>query len=137
MDEKVLDKLVQERMHNLVEQPLIPAAVTGTAQMISGPLLATSLLISIGTTLYKMFISKKERACVNYSGALKTLCLLKYEINACQQAINKLNQVKGKCANTRNREDCERKLNAKIAEYDEKIREYNIEIDNLKRYKMA
>jgi hypothetical protein len=116
-----LTNIINERLEMLDEiEPITIYTILGLSYLV--------------TNIYNSLLSKIARACMNYEGSAKTICKLKYRMQAAQAALNKSREAKGKCLKTKNPEKCNEKFDATMEKYQNEIKEYNDQLRDLRNY---
>jgi len=123
ISDKKLTMLIDERLESIDE---IAPVVTTT--------LITMNLLSMVYKIYKDYISKLGRACSDWSGSTKTICTLKFRINASKLFIQKAKQKQISCRDTKNPDSCYKRFNELIEKHKEKIKSYQKQLNELKKY---
>jgi len=129
IDDKKLDKLIQEKIDNIDEVAVLSGMMT---------VLTVTSFIGMLNSFYKTFVSKKERECKSYTGSAKTICNLNFMIKANKAGITKANSLRSECMrNAKDREKqnkCREKFDAKILNYKNKNIAMKNKLNELKDY---
>jgi hypothetical protein len=130
IDDKVLDMIINERLECLDEIDPATMATIGAIYTITG----LSYMVS---NIYNSLLSKMARACSAYSGAAKTICNLKFKMQAAQAALNKSRESKTKCLKTKDPDKCNQKFDDIIQRFQTEIKEYNDQLRDLRNYNIT
>ena len=146
ISDRKLNTLINERLKYIEEIGFpMPAMVTSAAKTAgtvvksalpaaSSTIFTISSLVGLASAAYNAFISKKARACQNYEGSAKSICNIKFDIQASQMALNKLSEARSKCSKTKNLEACNKKFNEKIQMHRDKIKQLTDNLRELQKY---
>lgn len=89
----------------------------------------SAAILGLGYKIYKRKFSEAAKACSKkgLSYRQKSICMLKYQINAYEQQINFLNKAINKCSKDKNPDKCKKKIAQRIA-----YLTYKIQVNNQK-----
>lgn len=108
---------------DMVLTEIAPIALVGAKWGMA--LLQAALLKKVYNMTRNMMDSARA-ACKNYIGDLKKKCMDKYKLKAAMREIQMYQTEKGKCGQTKNKDECIAKLNVKIAKAKAKSDKYKL-----------
>jgi hypothetical protein len=110
-------EIMLDKYLNDIQQESVGAAIGKAAGLASkyGMLIYTvPFIIGLATKPMKAMFDKAEKACKGLAPEDYAKCKKKYKIQGVQAAISKLNSEKSKCAKTKNPQECQQKIAAKM-----------------------
>lgn len=130
-DVQVKNLLTTGKMSQSLEDLYPDVVITELAPIVlAGMKIAFSVLwAKLIMKIYNMtrnMMNSARAACKNYNGDLKKKCMDKFRLKAVMREIQMYNTEKGKCGQTKNREECIAKLDAKIAKANAKAEKYKM-----------
>lgn len=96
------------------------ASTPGAKYAAAGVIAAAAALASY--KVYKRFFSQAAKACSGKSGSEKTACMNTYKVKGLNAAKTALRSSMGKCAKTKNPDQCKASIQKKILAHDAKIK---------------
>lgn len=129
--DKDLDNIINERLECLSEFDPVTTTLALRGVM---TVMGMTMLV---TNIYNNLLSKMARACQTHTGSAKTICNLKYKIQASQAALNKCRELISKCEKTKDPLKCREKFKTQTDKYTEEIKMYNDQLRELRQYNIS
>ena len=110
----------------------LDATASKSTKIIAGTVIGL-LIIAFSKYVFNKYISKSFKICGKLKGKEYSACVAKFKINGYKEAIKKMEGLKTKkCPETKHPEKCKDKVDEGIAKYKKKIKDWEINIKDLK-----